>query len=172
MCFPALFEAPAIFHGAVAEPLPPAPPLVLGEHLAVVPRVPGQAPTLVHPPTLTPIQTGHYALAELTSRPIEPCLTLARVLLYAFPPVLARGLTDATLTTASLEACRAVTNPWSRAGSPVHTLGRAHRDRAGGSFPSWSAGTPTTSITLPTVVTLPLTVRVRAQRQALLPSTW
>ena len=143
MCFPTLFETPTVLHCAVSQPLPPPPPLVLGQHLAVVPRVPGQAPALVNPPALPAIKTGHHALAKFTPRPIEPCLALAGVLLYALPPVLTGVLTDPPLTAPALVASWTVTHSRGRTSTTVHTLWGAHWDRAGGSLPPWPADTAT-----------------------------
>lgn len=165
----ALFEAPALLQGAVSTMLPPTLSLVLSHHLTMVAGVPGQATTFIYPTTLTSIEAGYNALAELTPRSIEPCFTLTRVFLNTLAPVLARGLTNTSLTAAPLEPCRAVTNPRSRTRAPVHALRGAHRYGAEGSLPTWSADAPSIAVTLASAVAFSVTIWVWSKCYALLP---
>jgi len=135
----------------------------------MVPSMATLAPTFVHSPALATIQAWNYAFTELTPCSIIPRLAPAGVPLDTVAPIEAGEGADPPLTPPALETSWAVTHSWSRAAAPIHTLRGTHCHLAQVPFPSWSADTVTTGVTVAPGRALPGAQRIWAEGQTLLP---
>ena len=127
-------------------------------------------PTLVDPPAVASIETGHDTLAELTVGAVMSGPAVTSVPLDTFPSVLTGPGADPALTPRALEARGTLTEPRGGAVASVHALRLTDRLGAKTTCPARPADTAAGSITVSLVMTETVTPGVLAHLDTLLPA--